>query len=157
MIRVLDAAGVVDEFIGSYFNAFVEIINHPAQNDLTVKTIEYLIQTNEKRDNNMYQQLAIAAYVVVLFLTLRDIRIFKRTRLVSYRKGALRGLVASTVVLLGTFFVGANPDLGLLIVLIGLYINRKGIREDVFRDTAAMDRLLGKTDYHESNIEQDET
>jgi len=151
MIRVLDAAGVVDEFIGGYFNAFVKIINHPAQNDLTVKTIEYLIQTNEKRDNNMYQQLAIAAYVVVLFLTLRDIRIFKRTRLVSYRKGALGGLVASTVVLLGTFFVGANPDLGLLIVLIGLYINRKGIREDVFKNTAAMDRLLGKTDYHDSD------
>lgn len=41
MIRVLDAAGVVDGFIGGYFNAFVEIINHPAQNDLTVKTIEY--------------------------------------------------------------------------------------------------------------------
>ena len=157
MIRVLDAAGVVDEFIGSYFNAFVKIINHSAQNDLTVKTIEYLIQTNEKRDNNMYQQLAIAAYIVVLFLTLRDIRIFKRTHLVSYRKGALRGLAASTVVLLGTFVVGANPNLGLLIVLIGLYINRKGIREDVFRDTAAMDRLLGKTDYHESNIKQDET
>ena len=157
MIRVLDAAGVVDEFIGSYFNAFVEIINHPAQNDLTVKTIEYLIQTNEKRDNNMYQQLAIAAYVVVLFLTLRDIRIFKRTRLVSYRKGAMRGLAASTVVLLGTFIVFVNPDLGLLIVLIGLYINRKGIREDVFKDTVALDRLLGKTDYHESNIEQDET
>ena len=99
----------------------------------------------------MYQQLAIAAYIVVLFLTLRDIRIFKRTHLVSYRKGALRGLAASTVVLLGAFVVGAKPDLGLLIVLIGLYINRKGIREDVFRDAVAMDRLLGKTDYHESD------
>ena len=174
MIRVLDVAGVVDGFIAFYFNAFLEMINHPAQNDLTVKTIEYSntdIQTEniltpleftrtiylqkiynkEKRDNNMYQQLAIAAYIVVLFLTLRDIRIFRRTRLVSYRKGALRGLVASTIVLLGTFFVGVKPDLGLLIVLIGLYINRKGIREDVFEDTAAMDRLLGKTDYHGSN------
>lgn len=99
----------------------------------------------------MYPQLAIAAYVVVLFLTLRDIRIFKRTRLVSYRKGAMKGLVASSVILIGTFIVVVNPDLGLLIVLIGLYINRKGIREDVFRDTVAMDRLLGKTDYHESD------
>lgn len=99
----------------------------------------------------MYPQLAIAAYVVVLFLTLRDIRIFKRTRLASYRKGAMKGLVASSVILIGTFIVVVNPDLGLLIVLIGLYINRKGIREDVFRDTVAMDRLLGKTDYHESD------
>ena len=103
----------------------------------------------------MYQQLAVAAYVVVLFLTLRDIRIFKRTHLVSYRKGATKGLVASSVVLLGILFVSANPDLGLLIVLIGLYINRKGFREDVFKDTVALDRLLGKTDYHESNVEQD--
>ena len=103
----------------------------------------------------MYQQLAVAAYVVVLFLTLRDIRIFKRTHLVSYRKGAMKGLVASSVVLLGILFVSANPDLGLLIVLIGLYINRKGFREDVFKDTVALDRLLGKTDYHESNVEQD--
>ncbi len=95
----------------------------------------------------MYQQLAIAAYVVVLFLTLRDIRIFKRTHLVSYRKGAMKGLVASTVVLLGTFVVGANANIGMLIVLIGLYINSKGVREDVFGDAVTIDRLLGKTDY----------
>ena len=105
----------------------------------------------------MYQQLAIAAYVVVIFLTLRDIRIFKRTHLVSYRKGALKGLVASTIVLLGAFIVGIKPDLGLLIVLIGLYINSKGLRENVFKDAVAIDRLLGKTDYHESNVEQDKT
>ncbi|HJH30769.1 MAG TPA: hypothetical protein C5S50_00920 [Methanosarcinaceae archaeon] len=99
----------------------------------------------------MYQQLAIAAYVVVIFLTLRDIRIFRRTQLLSYRKGALKGLLASSVVLLGALVVGTNSDLGLLIVLIGLYINRKGAREDVFEDTVAMERLLGKTDYHETN------
>ena len=97
----------------------------------------------------MYPQLAIAAYVVVLFLTLRDIRIFKRTHLVSYRKGAMKGLVASSVILLGILVVGAKPDLGLLIVLIGLYINRKGFRENVFKDAVALDRLLGKTDYNE--------
>ncbi|MDO9517704.1 MAG: hypothetical protein Q7J10_06595 [Methanosarcinaceae archaeon] len=103
----------------------------------------------------MYPQLAIAAYLVVLFLTLRDIRIFKRTHLASYRKGAMKGLVASTVVLLGILFVGVKPDLGLLIVLIGLYINRKGIREDVFGDAVTIDRLFGKTDYHGSDIKQD--
>lgn len=103
----------------------------------------------------MYPQLAIAAYIVVLFLTLRDIRIFKRTHLASYRKGAMKGLVASSVILVGIIVVGVKPDLGLLIVLIGLYINRKGFREDVFRDTVAMDRLLGKTDYHESDEVQE--
>ncbi len=99
----------------------------------------------------MYQQLAIVAYAVVIFLTLRDIRIFRRTHLLSYRKGALKGLLASSVVLLGVFVVGTNSDLGLLFVLIGLYINRKGVRESVFKDAVAMDRLLGKTDYHGSN------
>ncbi|MGP8319303.1 MAG: hypothetical protein ACT6FD_00720 [Methanosarcinaceae archaeon] len=99
----------------------------------------------------MYQQLAIAAYAVVIFLTLRDIRIFRRTQLLSYRKGALKGLLASSVVLLGVFVVGTNSDLGLLFVLIGLYINRKGVREAVFKDAVTMDRLLGKTDYHKTD------
>ncbi|MGP8321912.1 MAG: hypothetical protein ACT6FE_06280 [Methanosarcinaceae archaeon] len=99
----------------------------------------------------MYQQLAIAAYLVVLFLTLRDIRIFRRTHLVSYRKGALKGLMASSVVLLGVFIVGANPNLGLLFVLIGLYINHKGVRENVFKDAVTVDRLLGKTDYYKTD------
>jgi len=96
----------------------------------------------------MYLQIAIAAYAVVLFLTLRDIRIFKRTRLMSYRKGAVKGIIASSVVLLGAIVASVNPELGLLIVLIGVYINRKGVREKVFTDANALDRLLGKTDRH---------
>lgn len=95
----------------------------------------------------MYLQIAIAAYAVVLFLTLRDIRIFRRTGIISYRKGALKGIVASTVVLIGAVVVGVNSNLGMLIVLIGLYINRKGVRENVFKDATATERLLGKTDY----------
>lgn len=95
----------------------------------------------------MYLQIAIVAYVVVLFLTMRDIRIFKRTGIVSYRKGALKGIVASTVVLIGVLVVGVNSELGILIVLIGLYINQKGVRENVFTDATALERLLGKTDY----------
>ncbi|KGK99587.1 hypothetical protein LI82_02250 [Methanococcoides methylutens] len=94
----------------------------------------------------MYQYIAIAAYCVVLFLTLRDIRIFRRTRLASYRKGALKGLVASTVILAGIILVGMNAELGLVIVFIGLYINRKGVRENVFNDATTQERLLGKTD-----------
>ncbi|NYT19613.1 MAG: hypothetical protein GKC08_04910 [Methanosarcinales archaeon] len=94
----------------------------------------------------MYQYIAIAAYCVVLFLTLRDIRIFRRTGLPSYRKGALKGLVASTVILAGIILVGINAELGLVIVFIGLYINRKGVRENVFNDATTLERLLGKTD-----------
>lgn len=87
------------------------------------------------------------AYVVVLFLTLRDIRIFRRTRLISYRKGAIKGLLASTVVLFGVLITTSNPEFGLLVVFIGIYINKKGFdREKVFTNAGTVDRLLGKTD-----------
>ncbi|TGC09782.1 hypothetical protein [Methanolobus halotolerans] len=94
----------------------------------------------------MYIYISMFAYFVVLFLTLRDIRIFRRTGIVSYRKGALKGLIASTVVLFGVLITPANAELGLLAVFIGLFINRKGIREKVFIEAGTVDRLLGKTD-----------
>ncbi|WP_321430177.1 hypothetical protein [uncultured Methanolobus sp.] len=94
----------------------------------------------------MYIYLAIVAYAVVLFLTLRDIRIYKRTRLDSYRKGAIKGILASTLALLGVLFTTFNPNLGLLVVLIGLFFNQKGPRDRVFNNAGAMDRFLGKTD-----------
>ncbi len=95
----------------------------------------------------MYLEIAMFAYLVVLFLTLRDVRIFKRTGYRSYKIGALKGLAASTTVLIGAIVVGIRPDLGLLIVLIGLFINRKGVRERVFTSAGTLDRVLGKTDY----------
>lgn len=94
----------------------------------------------------MYVYISIMAYFVVLFLTLRDIRIFRRTRIVSYRKGALKGIISSFVMLIGVILTLLNPELGLMIVFIGLYINRKGQREVVFRQANALERLLGKTD-----------
>ncbi|TQD25429.1 hypothetical protein [Methanolobus vulcani] len=94
----------------------------------------------------MYLYIAIVAYVVVLFLTLRDIRIYKRTRLDSYRKGAMKGILASSIVMLGILFTTFNPEMGLLIVFVGLYINKKGVRERVFINADGKDRFLGKTD-----------
>ncbi|OPY18111.1 MAG: hypothetical protein A4E23_01385 [Methanomethylovorans sp. PtaU1.Bin073] len=94
----------------------------------------------------MYVYISIMAYVVVLFLTLRDIRIFRRTRIMSYRKGALKGILSSFVMLVGIILTVIKPELGLLVVFIGLYVNRKGQREIVFRQANTLDRLLGKTD-----------
>ena len=94
----------------------------------------------------MYVYISIMAYLVVLFLTLRDIRIFRRTRIMSYRKGALKGIISSFVMLIGIILTIIKPELGLLVVFIGLYINRKGQREIVFRQANTLDRLLGKTD-----------
>ena len=96
--------------------------------------------------SNVYLGIAIAAYAVVIFLTLRDIRIFRRTGIPAYRKGALKGIAVSSIVLIGIIIVNINPELGLLIVFIGIYLNKKGIRENVFDDADTMARLLGKTD-----------
>ena len=94
----------------------------------------------------MYFHISVAAFAVVTFLTLRDIRIFRRTRLDSYRKGAIKGMVAMFIVLLGAAVVQVYPEQGLIMVLIGLFINKKGQRENVFGGAKTADRLLGKTE-----------
>jgi len=95
----------------------------------------------------MYFIISAAAYIVVVFLTIRDIRIFRRTKLKSYRRGAFKGMVAMIVVLLGTIIVQSNAEAGLLLVFIGMFINKKGHREDVFKDAGTLDRFMGKTRY----------
>lgn len=95
----------------------------------------------------MYFAISVAAFTVVAFLTLRDIRIFRRTKLESYRKGAMKGMAAMFLVLLGVVVVHTNPELGLLLVLIGMFINKKGQREDVFGDAKTADRFLGTTEF----------
>lgn len=94
----------------------------------------------------MYIYIAIFAYIVVLFLTLRDIRIFKRTHYISYRKGAMKGIISSFVIILGAILTLIYVDFGLLIVFIGLFINKKGPREVVFKNATVVERFLGKTD-----------
>ncbi|WP_342707576.1 hypothetical protein [Methanolobus profundi] len=69
-----------------------------------------------------------------------------RTGFLSYRKGVIKGIIASTIVLVGIFVTYINMSFGLLLVLIALFINQKGPRERVFEDANTMDRLLGKTD-----------
>lgn len=94
----------------------------------------------------MYLAISVAAFVVVAFLTLRDIRIFRRTRLKSYQKGAMKGMAAMFLVLLGVIVVQVNHELGMLLVLIGMFVNKKGQREDVFGSAETADRFLGKTE-----------
>jgi len=94
----------------------------------------------------MYFTISVVAFAVVAFLTLRDIRIFRRTKLESYRKGAMKGMVAMFLLLLGGVVVQVNPELGMVLVLIGMFINKKGQREDVFGRAKTADRFLGKTE-----------
>ncbi len=92
-----------------------------------------------------YEYIAAFGFVVIIFLTLRDIRIYHRTRIESYRKGALRGMIAGALALVGMGVTAANPSIGLTIVLVAVYINGKGRREDVFGDAPLIKRVLGET------------
>ena len=97
----------------------------------------------------MFLYISAFAYVTILYLTLRDLRIFRRTGYFSYRKGAFKGIIASTLVLIGILLMQMIPAFalgGFGIVFLGLMTNQKGKREKVFTTAKAPARFLGKTD-----------
>lgn len=100
------------------------------------------------------------AYVVTLFMTFRDLRIFRRTGFKSYRTGALKGIVAAIFCLIGIIVLAATGAQGmmfaLLFVFIGSVINKRGPRENVFTTAGTVDRLLGKTDIVRTDFEKEE-
>ena len=93
----------------------------------------------------IYIYIAFFGFVSIIYQTLRDIRIFHRTKLVSYRKGALKGMIAGALALIGVAITADNPLIGLTITLVAIYFNGKGKREDVFGDAPLLKRLLGET------------
>ncbi len=94
---------------------------------------------------SIYVYIAAFGFFVIIYLTLRDIRIFHRTKIESYRKGALRGMIAGLLALVGMSVTAENPSIGLTITFVAIYINGKGKREDVFGDAPLVKRLLGET------------
>ncbi len=93
----------------------------------------------------IYVYIAAFGFFSIIFLTLRDIRIFRRTKIESYRKGALRGMLAGALALVGLNVTVVNPSVGMTITFVAIYINGKGKREDVFGDAPLMKRVLGET------------
>ncbi|MBU4075623.1 MAG: hypothetical protein KKD46_01335 [Euryarchaeota archaeon] len=93
----------------------------------------------------MYFYIAAFGFISIMFLTLRDIRIYHRTKIVSYRKGALKGMMAGALALIGMGITMKNPQIGLTITLVAIYLNGKGKREDVFGDAPILKRVLGET------------
>ncbi|MDW7727672.1 MAG: hypothetical protein ACNA7I_00610 [Candidatus Methanoperedens sp.] len=94
---------------------------------------------------SIYLYIAAFGFLSIIYLTLRDIRIYHRTKIKSYRKGALKGMVAGTLALIGMGITPENPQIGLTILLVAIYINGKGARENVFKDAPLTKRLLGET------------
>ncbi|MDV0445202.1 hypothetical protein MmiAt1_07590 [Methanimicrococcus sp. At1] len=94
----------------------------------------------------IYLGIGIFAYFTILYLTFRDMRIFRRTGYISYRKGAFKGIIASSIVLIGIFITPAMQILGLALIFVGVMINQKGKREKVFTTAGPLERFIGKTD-----------
>ncbi|MCZ7381755.1 MAG: hypothetical protein O8C64_09355 [Candidatus Methanoperedens sp.] len=97
---------------------------------------------------DIYLYIALFGFATIIFLTLRDIRIFRRTKIESYRKGALRGMIAGGLAWIGLVVTAANPGnpvIGLTIMLVAIYFNGKGNREDVFGNAPLAKRVLGET------------
>lgn len=93
----------------------------------------------------IFVYIATFGFAAIIFLTLRDIRIYHRTKIESYRKGALKGMAAGALALIGMAVTAGNPSVGLTIVLVAVYINGKGRREDVFGNAPLIQRVLGET------------
>ena len=93
----------------------------------------------------IYFYIAAFGFLSIMFLTLRDIRIYHRTKIVSYRKGALKGMIAGALAIIGMGVTIDNPQIGLTIILVAIYINGKGKRADVFGDAPVIKRVLGET------------
>ena len=95
--------------------------------------------------NFIYFYIAAFGFLTIMFLTLRDIRIYHRTKIISYRKGALKGMIAGAMAIIGMGVTIDNPQIGLTIILVAIYINGKGKREDVFGDAPVIKRVFGET------------
>ena len=98
---------------------------------------------------SFYIYIAAFGFISIIYLTLRDIRIYHRTKIESYRKGALKGMLAGALALVGMAVTAGNPQLGLTILLVAIYFNGKGTRENVFKDAPLIKRLLGETNIGE--------
>ena len=104
--------------------------------------------------------IALFGLLVVLILWLRDCRIYIRTGLLGYRKRAVYGIGCTALSICGAGIVYLFPDYdlsGLACVLIGLYIQGKVERENVFTNQTSWERFSGKAPMNtSSNIKKTE-
>ena len=98
----------------------------------------------------------IAAFgaLAVIFLWLRDARIFFRTGLRGYRKAAYWGVLYGALALLGFEIAWYVPDfeiLGLGLILAALYLQTNRKKEQVWKGESTMDRFLGSVPIRREN------
>jgi hypothetical protein len=90
--------------------------------------------------------VALFGEIAVLFLWLRDARIYYRTGLPGYRKaayyGVLYGALASVGLLVAMYSQSAEV-IGIGIVMAALFLQERGTREKVWKDETTWERFLG--------------
>jgi len=90
--------------------------------------------------------IAVFGALAVIFLWLRDARIFYRTGLRGYRKAAYWGVLYGALALLGLEIARYVPDfeiLGLGLILAALYLQTSRKKEQVWTNEDTLQRFLG--------------
>ena len=90
--------------------------------------------------------VAMFGAAAVLFLWLRDARIFFRTGLPGYRKAAYYGVGYGALASLGCAFTLTMPDfelLGLGLILAAMYLQGRLVREKVWGKEDTFTRFMG--------------
>jgi uncharacterized membrane protein YfcA len=98
----------------------------------------------------------VAAFgaAAVIFLWLRDARIYYRTGLPGYRMAAYWGVLYSALASLGVQIAIFFPDfelLGLGLILLALYLQVNRTKESVWKNEGTLERFLGSVPIQRAN------
>ena len=98
--------------------------------------------------------VAMFGAAAVLFLWLRDARIYYRTGLPGYRKAAYHGVGYGALASLGGAFTLTMPDyeiLGLGLILAAMYLQGRIVREKVWENEDTFTRFIGSVPRQKAN------
>ena len=99
--------------------------------------------------------VAMFGAAVVIFLWLRDARIFFRTGLPGYRKaaywGVLYGALATFGVICTIVLAAFTEMIGLGLILAALYLQERICREQVWKNEGTLERFLGSVPRPKAN------
>lgn len=103
---------------------------------------------------SFFVYIAIFGLAAVVFLWLRDARIFYRTGLRGYRKAAYWGVLYCALAFLGLQIAWLAPDfdiLGLGLILAALYFQTSRKKEKIWKNEDTLTRFLGSVPIGRTN------
>jgi hypothetical protein len=96
--------------------------------------------------------IAVFGVGAVLFLWLRDARIFFRTGLAGYRKAAYHGVIYGALAIIGGACAMYSLELlGLGLILAALYLQARVDREKIWGSEGTIERLTGNVPVQRAN------